>query len=81
MSSDDDKNHKIEQVRAEDQGLASPGKREAAEKRKILKIFSQKALKAKKAKDARAYAEQLRLLKISENSVEWKNAWEFFYSE
>jgi hypothetical protein len=78
MSSDDDKNQEIEQSRTQDQGLASPAKREAAEKRKILKIFSQKALKAK---DARAYAEQLRLLKISENSVEWKNAWKFFYSE
>jgi hypothetical protein len=77
----DHKKDEIEQVRAQDQGLASPGKREAAEKRKILKIFSEKALKAKKAKDARAYAEQLRFLQISENSVEWKNAWKFSYSE
>ena len=81
MSSDDDKNREIEQARTQDQGLASPAKREAVEKRKILKTFSEKALKAKKARDARAYAEQLRILKISENSVEWKNAWKFFYSE
>lgn len=81
MARDDRKKEEIEQVRAQDEGLESPGKREAAHKRKILKIFSEKALKAKKAKAARAYAEQLRLLKISEDSAEWKNAWKFFYSE
>jgi len=77
----EDKNKgEIEQVRAQEEGLASAPKREAIEKRRILKLFSEKALKAKKAKDARAYAEQLRFLKIREDSPEWKKAWEFFHS-
>jgi hypothetical protein len=75
-----DKGEEIEQVRTQEQGLSSAAKREAAEKRRILKLFSEKALKAKKAKDARAYAELLRSLKIAEDSPEWKNAWKFFYS-
>jgi hypothetical protein len=48
--------------------------------KRILKIFSKKALQEVRAKDARAYAEQLRLLKISEDSEEWRNAWKLFYS-
>lgn len=81
MPEEKNKSGEIEQVRAQEQGLASAAKREAIEKRKILKLFSEKALKAKKARDARAYAEQLRFLKIREDSPEWKKAWEFFYSE
>jgi len=80
MGEEKSKGDEIEQVRTQEQGLAGAAKRAAAEKRKILKLFSRKALKAKKAKDARAYAEQLRFLKIAEGSAEWKNAWEFFYS-
>jgi len=80
MAEEKDKAEEIEQVRAQEQGLASAAKREAAEKRKLLRVFSQKALKAKKAKDARAFAEQLRFLKIREDSPEWTSAWKFFYS-
>jgi hypothetical protein len=78
MAIEDDE---IEKSRQQEQAGASAAKRGASERRKILKIFSQKALRAKKAKDARAYAEQLRLLKIDEDSLEWKKAWEFFYSD
>jgi hypothetical protein len=81
MSREKEKDGDIEQVRTQEQALASAAKREAAEKKRLLKLFSEKALKAKKAKDARAYAEQLRSLKISEDAAEWKNAWKFFYSE
>jgi len=81
MPQDKEKSEEIEQVRTQEQGLAGAAKREAAEKRRILKLFSEKALKAKRAKDARAFAEQLRFLKIAEGSPEWKNAWKFFYSE
>ncbi len=74
-------NDEIEKSRIQEQNLTVAAKREAAERKKLLKIFSEKALKAKRAKDARAYAQQLRLLKIAENSLEWKNAWKFFYSD
>jgi hypothetical protein len=80
MPDDKDEAEEIEQIRAQEQGLASGAKRDAAEKRRILRLFSEKALKAKRAKDARAYAEQLRFLKIAEGSMEWKSAWKFFYS-
>jgi len=78
MAIEDDE---IENSRQQEQAGASAAKREAAERRKILKLFCRKALRAKKARDARAYAEQLRLLKVDENSSEWKKAWEFFYSD
>lgn len=81
MTEGKDKGDEIERVRAQEEGIASAAKREAAEKKRILKLFSEKALRAKKAKDARAYAELLRFLKIAEDSQEWKNAWKFFYSE
>lgn len=70
----------IERSRTQEQALAGAGKREAAERRRALKRFSVAALKAKKANDARAFAEQLRALEISEDSPEWKKAWEYFYS-
>ena len=74
------KDDEIDVSRLQDQSLAGQAKREAAERKRILKVFSKKALQAIKAKDARAYAEQLRLLKISEDSEEWRNAWKLFYS-
>jgi len=77
MAIDDDE---IEDSRVQDQALSVGGKREASERKKILKIFSRKALQAKTAKDARAYGELLRRLKIAEDSEEWKNASKYFYS-
>lgn len=78
MVLDDDE---IEKSRMEDQsGRPSQAKRDAAELRRSRKIIAQKALRAKKANDARAYRENLRLLRIVEGSQEWKNAWKFFYS-
>lgn len=68
----------IDQVRNADQSLASKAKQKAFEKRKILRIFSTKALQAMNAKDERAYAEQLRLANVLEGSPEWKLAWEFY---
>jgi hypothetical protein len=74
------KDDEIDVSRLQDHALAGHAKREAAERKRIFKIFSKKALQAIKAKDARAYAEQLRLLKISGDSEEWRNAWKFFYA-
>jgi hypothetical protein len=68
----------IDQVRKADQNLASRAKQEALEKRKTLQIFSTRALQAMKAKDERAYAEQLRLANVLEGSPEWKLAWEYY---
>jgi plasmid replication initiation protein len=70
----------IEKTRRQDQSLAGKARREAAEREQALKLFSEKALQAKKAKDARAFASLLRLQNVSENSEEWTNAWKFFYS-
>jgi hypothetical protein len=76
MVVDDDE---IENFRVQDQALTLGAKREASEN-KVLKIFSRKALQAKRAKDARVYGKLLHRLKIPENSEEWKNAWKYFYS-
>ena len=51
------------------------------EKENIKDFFGRKALQAKRARDARAYGELLRRLKILEDSEEWKNAWKYCYSE
>ena len=74
------KDDEIDVSRLQDQSLGGKARREAVERKRILKIFSKKALQAIEAKDARAYAEQLRLLKISEDPEEWKNAWKLFYA-
>ena len=70
----------IERTRREDQSLAAKAKREAAERRRGDNLFARRALQAKKAKDARAFATLLRLRNVPEGSQEWQNAWEFFYS-
>jgi hypothetical protein len=61
MVLDDDE---IENARVQDQSLTAAAKREASEKKKVLKIFSAKALRAKRAN----------------HSEEWKKAWKYFYS-
>jgi hypothetical protein len=45
----------IEDSRFQDQALTVGAKREASERKKILKILSRKALQAKRAKDARVW--------------------------
>ena len=81
MTKDDRETDEIEWARMEEQGLASRAKREAAEKKRVLKRFSDAALKAKRAKDARAFTQQLRLANVDENSPEWEKAWKYFYSD
>jgi len=70
----------IERARSQEQKLAGKAKREAAERKRQLKLFSNAALRAIKAKDARAFTELLRYANVRENSPEWKKAWEYFYS-
>jgi hypothetical protein len=70
----------IEKARAQDQAAKGSTRNAASEKRRQLKLFSEKALQAKKAKDARAFSEMLRLANVSEGSSEWQKAWEWFYS-
>jgi hypothetical protein len=70
----------IEKSHGEESSKSAPARRAAAEKRRRTKIYADMALKAKKAKDARAYAEVLRLGNVRENSEEWKIAWKYFYS-
>jgi hypothetical protein len=70
----------IEELRDQESAKSAPARRAAAEKRRRTKIYADMALRAKKAKDARAYAEVLRLGNVRENSEEWKTAWVYFYS-
>ncbi len=81
MASDDDKDKKIEETRLRDQAGTVAAKREAAEKRRQIRIFSVRAMRIKKASDARAFAELLRGAKISDGSPEWKQAWKYFYGQ
>ncbi len=73
------KDDEIEKSRTQDQALTAAAKREAAEKKRLIRILTGSALKAKKSKDARAFAKQLKLGNVSENSPEWKKAWDYFY--
>ena len=76
MGTDDDE---LEEFRRHEQSGRVAAKREAAEKRRQIKIFSAKAKRIKKASDARAYGELLREAKIREDSQQWKDAWDYFY--
>jgi hypothetical protein len=71
----------IEQARIQEQAGTVAAKREAAEKRRQIRIFSAKAKRIKKANDARAFGELLREAKIREDSSEWKQAWKYFYGK
>jgi hypothetical protein len=77
MAFDEDE---IEKSHGQDSSKSTPARRAAAEKRRRTKVYADMALKAKKAKDARAYAEVLRLGNVLEDSEEWKIAWKYFYS-
>jgi hypothetical protein len=81
MASDDEVNDEIEEIRIREQAGTVPAKREAAEKRRQIRIFSAKARRVKRANDARAYGELLREAKIREDSPEWKQAWKYFYGK
>jgi hypothetical protein len=70
----------LDVIQEEKRKLAGAAGRESTERERILKIFSGKALRAIQAKDARAFAVALREANVSEDSPEWKRAWEFFRS-
>lgn len=79
MASDKERSDEIEEARLQDQAGTAAAKREAAEKRRQIRIFSAKAKRIRKANDQRAYGELLREAKIREDSPEWKFAWDYFY--
>jgi len=79
MSANGDKNKEIENVRLEEQRV--PAKWSAAGKARARKIFSEKALGVIRANDARAFAELLRDAGVTEDSMEWRRAWEYFRSQ
>jgi translation initiation factor 2 alpha subunit (eIF-2alpha) len=64
-----------------DQSRASSGKGpDVAKEERKKKIFASAALKAKEAKDERAFSELLRSVGVKDGSPEWKNAWKAFRS-
>jgi hypothetical protein len=81
MVSDDERSDEIEKTRIQEQSGTVAAKREAAEKRRQIRIFSEKAKRVKRAKDARAYGQLLREARIREDSPEWKDAWKYFYGK
>lgn len=82
MPSDENdvRREEINEVRLQEQKHTAPAKRDAAARTRALKRFSSAALKAKKAKDARAFAQQLYALNIREGSPEWNAVWKYFHS-
>lgn len=69
----------INALREEQQSKTAPAKRSAAERKRRQNKIAKILIEAKKFNDARAYAEGLRLANVSENSPEWKRAWDYFY--
>jgi hypothetical protein len=69
----------INKNRREEQSGLSPARREAAEKKRQIKIFVESARKLRKTKDARAFAALLRRVEFQEGSAQWKAAWDYFY--
>jgi hypothetical protein len=80
MADEDRELDEIERTCAQEQSLTGKPKREAAERKRLLKVFSQAALRAMKARDARAFTALLRHANVRENSPEWERAWKYFYS-
>ena len=76
MVLDDDE---IKKVRRDEQSGLAPARRDAAEKKRQMKVFVESARKLRKAKDARAFAELLRDVEFQEGSEQWKAAWDYFY--
>jgi hypothetical protein len=77
MTFDEDE---IRRARAEEQAAKGAARQAAEEKRRKLKLVSERALRAKQTGDARAFSELLRLGHVREDSVEWRKFWEWFYS-
>jgi hypothetical protein len=69
----------INALREEEQSKAVPARRSAAERQRRQKRIANILAEVKRLNDARAFAEGLSLAKISENSPEWKRAWDYFY--
>ena len=81
MADADDKlDPEIQELIAEEKKLAQGKGRESSKRERTLRIFSEKAWKAIKAKDERMFSELLRHANVREGSVEWKRAWEFYRS-
>jgi hypothetical protein len=69
----------IKKNRRDEQSGLSPARREAAEKKRQMKIFVESARKLRKTRDARAFAVLLRRVEFQEGSEQWKAAWDYFY--
>jgi hypothetical protein len=69
----------INALREEEQSKATPARRSAAERQRRQKRIAKILAEAKRLNDARAFAKGLSFAKISENSLEWKRAWDYFY--
>jgi len=70
----------LDVIQEEKRRLSGTARSESAERKRTLRIFSGKALRAIQARDARAFAVALRQANVTEDSPEWKRAWEVFHS-
>jgi hypothetical protein len=76
MVLDDDE---IKKFRRDEQTALAPAQRQAVEKKRVMRIFVDKARRLRKTKDARAFAELLLDVNFQEGSEQWKAAWDYFY--
>ena len=76
MVLDDDE---IKKFRRDEQTALAPAQRQAVEKKRVMRIFVDKARRLRKTKDARAFAELLLDVNFQEGSEQWKAAWDCFY--
>jgi hypothetical protein len=76
MVLDDDE---IKKFRRDEQTALAPAQRQAVEKKRVMRIFVDKARRLRKTKDARAFAELLLDVNFQEGSEQWEAAWDYFY--
>jgi hypothetical protein len=69
----------IKKFRRDEQTALAPAQRQAVEKKRVMRIFVDKARRLRKTKDARAFAELLLDVNFQEGSEQWKAAWDYFY--
>jgi hypothetical protein len=78
MVFDDDE---IERSRTEEQAGSSKAQREAAAKKRTIKLFAAKLKEAKRLKDRHGFERLLELQNVPRRSAAWDALWKYFYSD
>jgi hypothetical protein len=75
------KDDEIKRTRAEEQAGAAKAQRDAAERKRQLKLFEVRLREAKRLKDRRGFERLLELQNVKRQTAAWDALWQYFYSD